>query len=344
MTKWGRAAMALSVIGAALFVLWACDDPGADPGEIECEDGVDNDGDLLVDCQDTDCWEHIACADISTETSCDDGEDNDDDGDTDCADSDCEGEDACVEPDGDADGDVDSDADVDGDADGDVDGDADADGDGDADADSDADGDAEPCDFDCEDVSGLYSNCEIGDCAASGDPQECCVASDTTCSTVMSVGDVYSDLSFDYRGFYDSDHRCTMEVFDSAGENYFGFTAQTRGVACEFGFVRIQIRGPVASVDAGTSYALCDAGAPDDLGVNVSIGGEVGEQINYNNADCPVPGSFTIHEIGDATGEGYRFELSGTVVEHDRDGTPTENTARVEVSSEGVVEVFGPDE
>ncbi|MEM7246076.1 MAG: M14 family zinc carboxypeptidase [Acidobacteriota bacterium] len=83
----------------------------------ECDNGVDDDGDGDVDCDDADC----TCIEI-----CDDGVDNDRDGLTDCDDPDCSDDPACPEDcvngvDDDADGDVDCDdsecADVDADGD-----------------------------------------------------------------------------------------------------------------------------------------------------------------------------------------------------------------------------------
>ena len=61
--------------------------PGA---EEVCGDGLDNDGDGLLDCEDGDCWETAACGE-----DCTDGTDNDLDGVTDCADADCWGTVAC---------------------------------------------------------------------------------------------------------------------------------------------------------------------------------------------------------------------------------------------------------
>jgi hypothetical protein len=52
-----------------------------------CDDGVDNNGNGFVDCDDWDCVNDPACV----ETECGDGVDNDGDGDTDCDDSDCLG-------------------------------------------------------------------------------------------------------------------------------------------------------------------------------------------------------------------------------------------------------------
>ncbi|MBU1238957.1 hypothetical protein KKF84_11820 [Myxococcota bacterium] len=56
-------------------------------GEI-CDNGSDDDGDALVDCDDPDCESNQACQ-VTNETLCADGIDNDDDGHIDCADQDC---------------------------------------------------------------------------------------------------------------------------------------------------------------------------------------------------------------------------------------------------------------
>jgi hypothetical protein len=63
--------------------------------EERCSDGVDNDGDGLVDCADTDCKAFDFCKENS-EARCSDGVDNDADSLTDCADPDCCAFDACV--------------------------------------------------------------------------------------------------------------------------------------------------------------------------------------------------------------------------------------------------------
>src|SRR5690606_24200229 len=63
------------------------------PGQEICDDGIDNDGDGAVDCQDSDCLNHPSCA-IPDEI-CDDGIDNDGDGAVDCQDSDCANHPAC---------------------------------------------------------------------------------------------------------------------------------------------------------------------------------------------------------------------------------------------------------
>ncbi len=81
------------------------EDPNTESGR-ECRDGVDNDGDGTMDCEDPDCAELLICTmagggarprpgmptdDPNTETGreCMDGLDNDADGTVDCADPDC---------------------------------------------------------------------------------------------------------------------------------------------------------------------------------------------------------------------------------------------------------------
>ncbi len=78
------------------------DDDGA--VELNCADGIDNDGDGFVDCGDVDCYDDEACGgsgdddDGSGELNCADGMDNDSDGLVDCADPDCAGDPACSGP------------------------------------------------------------------------------------------------------------------------------------------------------------------------------------------------------------------------------------------------------
>ncbi len=55
--------------------------------ESDCDDGLDDDGDGLVDCEDGDCAEAEHCEELI----CDDGLDNEGDGLTDCEDDDCWG-------------------------------------------------------------------------------------------------------------------------------------------------------------------------------------------------------------------------------------------------------------
>ena len=65
----------------------------------ECSDGIDNDGDGLLDCDDSDCNGLDVCSLSESSTgACQDGVDNDGDGLTDCQDSDCRFFDFCVPP------------------------------------------------------------------------------------------------------------------------------------------------------------------------------------------------------------------------------------------------------
>ncbi len=97
-----------------------CGAPAAnETGDTDCADGIDNDCDGNIDCDDTECNAATPCnpfcgdskcdtgenacncsADCGaaplTEANCNDREDNDCDGDVDCDDSDCDGDDACV--------------------------------------------------------------------------------------------------------------------------------------------------------------------------------------------------------------------------------------------------------
>jgi len=57
-----------------------------DEDESNCIDGIDNDGDGALDCEDEDCDDSGRCDEV-----CDDGRDNDNDGATDCDDRDCYG-------------------------------------------------------------------------------------------------------------------------------------------------------------------------------------------------------------------------------------------------------------
>jgi len=76
------------------------EDPGADCGEDQCNDGLDNDGDGMTDCEDGDCegqdgrWPGETEPTICPERSCNDGKDNDRDGEIDCDDDDCPDADA----------------------------------------------------------------------------------------------------------------------------------------------------------------------------------------------------------------------------------------------------------
>ena len=68
----------------------------SDCSEADCDDSRDNDGDLLIDCEDPDC-EGLSSRNPDTgvigicgETSCGDGIDNDENGSTDCQDPNCQ--------------------------------------------------------------------------------------------------------------------------------------------------------------------------------------------------------------------------------------------------------------
>jgi cysteine-rich repeat protein len=149
----------------------ACDDGNTDNGDgcssvcaeepggpVEvCDDGIDNDGDRLIDCEDADCAESCQGDEI-----CDDGVDNDDDALTDCDDPDCASASACAsreencsEP-------------------------GDEDGNGLADCD-----DTEACECSCGDgeVNGS-EQCDDGDANSDTEPNAC----RSTCST-PSCGD-----------------------------------------------------------------------------------------------------------------------------------------------------------
>ena len=73
----------------ACFGLLHCD------FEYGCADGIDDDGDGLVDCEDPDCADQPACNPVDVEV-CDDTIDNDGDGATDCDDLDCEADPFCT--------------------------------------------------------------------------------------------------------------------------------------------------------------------------------------------------------------------------------------------------------
>ncbi len=73
-----------------------CEQPS--PVKPNCSDGLDDDGDGLIDCEDPDCQSSWWCTVVDDiETACDDGEDNDSDGVADCADADCGFLDSCRE-------------------------------------------------------------------------------------------------------------------------------------------------------------------------------------------------------------------------------------------------------
>ncbi len=62
--------------------------------EVDCEDGFDDDGDGMTDCEDPDCWLSGVC--VMPMEDCEDGVDNNLDGLIDCADPECYGAAACA--------------------------------------------------------------------------------------------------------------------------------------------------------------------------------------------------------------------------------------------------------
>lgn len=154
-----------------------CEDSDCSDECVEdCFDGVDNDGDTFVDCEDADC------AGQCTE-DCTDGKDNDGDGLIDCDDDDCDGSCAEVCDDGrdnDGDGLVDcDDEDCDGSCAEVCDDGRDNDGDGNVDCEDEDCADSELCvETLCDDGldndgDGLI-DCEDGDCAAAANCAEDC--------------------------------------------------------------------------------------------------------------------------------------------------------------------------
>ena len=199
----------------SILFFFACDPESKSKSEI-CNNGIDDDGDSLIDCADPGCAAQAGgptgqlCQ--STESRCDDAFDNDADGQTDCDDTDCAASCGAVEDcDNDLDDDEDGDTDCD-DADcaedpactgGEIcDNDQDDDEDGDVDCD-DADCAAatncvvvEDCDDGIDNDADDDVDCADSDCIGSMGNGGLCQATETTC------GD-----SFDNDG--DGDVDCT---------------------------------------------------------------------------------------------------------------------------------------
>ncbi len=81
---------AIWLAAPALLMLFAL---SASAQEV-CDNGVDDDGDGLVDCDDTDCFADPSC--LPATEDCGNGVDDDGDGDMDCDDADCSGDPACI--------------------------------------------------------------------------------------------------------------------------------------------------------------------------------------------------------------------------------------------------------
>jgi hypothetical protein len=69
-------------------LLAACSGNGSNATEMSCNDGEDDDGDGVSDCDDSDCTDDPAC-EVPVGEICDDGVDNDASGLTDCEDPSC---------------------------------------------------------------------------------------------------------------------------------------------------------------------------------------------------------------------------------------------------------------
>ena len=86
-----------AALSAVLFL-----STSAQAQELQCDNGIDDDGDTVYDCGDGDCFDDPACRpDGQPENSdkrCGDWVDNDRDGQLDCDDSDCESTPACLTP------------------------------------------------------------------------------------------------------------------------------------------------------------------------------------------------------------------------------------------------------
>ncbi|GAA0760396.1 S8/S53 family peptidase [Psychroflexus lacisalsi] len=77
------------IIPFFLLCFGSCSDSENETNDIEeeiCDDGIDNDGNGFVDCEDASCSSNRACV----ESNCEDGIDNDGDGFVDCEDINCE--------------------------------------------------------------------------------------------------------------------------------------------------------------------------------------------------------------------------------------------------------------
>lgn len=82
----------LSIFIFSAPILHSCKSDDDSQNQVEiCNDGIDNDNDGFIDCDDFDCDSDPNCA-IEI---CDDGIDNDNDGFIDCDDIDCDSDPSC---------------------------------------------------------------------------------------------------------------------------------------------------------------------------------------------------------------------------------------------------------
>ncbi len=236
-------------------------------------------------------------------------------------------------PDGDADSDGDSDADFGPDTDLEEDSGGDADSDADPDIDLDS-----PCERDCA-LEPLRNVCEIGDCTHSGLPRQCCVSTDPICHTTASIGELFGDLEVSYRGFYDNDLLCALQLVETREDSTLTYTLQTRGTTV-MPFIQLSLDVSADEVEEDTSYELCDSDAPPSMGLEIDIYTSLEvEPSRYRNIDCDRAGSLVFNALGAETGDAYELVLEGTITGVDDEGEPNEETLEIEISSEGVLEV-----
>ena len=352
-TTWATLA---GLVIAALALGCSSNHPGNDGGtdanpdgdseearETLCNNFLDDDGDGLVDCLDDDCAGDPGCAadgdgDIDSDVVADADLDADHD-----QDSDVDGDTEDADPDLDTPSDAEAE-----DADPDRDLDSDMDADADADSDTDTDIVIPGCDFpvvpgpacsvDCS-YSAPYSRCERGDCGAGGTVLDCCVAEDYTCCSQVTLGTMYTNLPISYRGFWDDEHQCDLRRMVSIGYELLVYSVRTRGMACEYGFFVSTLRARISELRVGETYSLCDDPRLPNMRLVVSLNEGGADQINFYNLECEAPGTFTVTELGDATGEGYQFRLEGRLSELGDSGHATGTTLDVVISSQGLVEV-----
>lgn len=90
-----RMAVGACAILFLLATLAGCSSSKTTPGAENCANRIDDDGDGVVDCLDSDCRENALCQ--GNPEICGDGLDNDLDGKVDCLDTDCQAQPACSE-------------------------------------------------------------------------------------------------------------------------------------------------------------------------------------------------------------------------------------------------------
>jgi len=81
----------LLLFSFSVIVYQSCKSDDGNPQVEICDDGIDNDGDGFIDCEDLDCESNQNCL----VEICNDGIDNDGDGFIDCEDLDCESDPDC---------------------------------------------------------------------------------------------------------------------------------------------------------------------------------------------------------------------------------------------------------